>query len=357
MLLTKPAINLRPTPLIPRGAGSKRKHIPSLEPILTSVPFNTVVEPFGGGLWITQALHQADFSTLERIIVAESMVDLRAVYKAWCEPMWRPAISKQLSHWQNMSIEKSWPMIKRTWEQSQKKGVATPLASAAGLALRIMTFSGFVRDTPGSSQLNIKWNKSQLPRWHPRLQETNAEGYPIGPALKFPHPAVIDWLAGNAPNCYVWKEHGYMPSYPASPKNLLVYKDFAKVVYPEDTSRTLAVCDPPYAGDIQDPPPSRRSGRYISPSYFHHRPHAQSTYDMAVHSVRAALEVGCHTVLGFNYDSERLHLDYVALAAEYGYQCDRMVGGRMTGCNNNVKPAKKETPYRDTTWVFVKNAN
>ncbi|MEM9487035.1 MAG: hypothetical protein AAGA83_25475 [Cyanobacteria bacterium P01_F01_bin.116] len=62
-----PSICLAPEALLPRGTGSKRKHIPKLANILTCIPFDTVVEPFGQGLWITQALHQAENSTLKVI--------------------------------------------------------------------------------------------------------------------------------------------------------------------------------------------------------------------------------------------------------------------------------------------------
>jgi len=289
-------------------------------------------------------------------------VDLRSIYQSWVDLSWRTFVAGQLVRWQARPIKEVWPEIKQTWEECQKSGEISPLAAAAGQALRVLTFSGYVRDTPGSSKLNIKWNKSQLRRWHPTLRRYMA-GRKTGETIKYPHPHLIEWLerdsklsADMVPGFleYRFHDYGYSPAYPPSPKKLTVFTDYTEVQYPVNAGLTLAVCDPPYVGDIQDPPPSRRSGRYMSPSYFGHRPHAQSTYDMAVHSVRAALAADCHTVLGFNYYSDKLHEDYLALAAEHGYQCQVFMGDRLTGSNNNVKPAVKETPYKDTTWVFTK---
>ena len=319
---------LKPKALLPRGTGSKRKHISKLAEVLTSVPFNTVVEPFGQGLWISQALHQAENSTLKTIIAAESMVDMRSIWMAWIAPWWRPEIEKWLRDWQTLPIEESWLEIKRVWEEHQAKGQVCPLAAAAGLAVRILTFSGICRDTPGSERLNIKWNKSQLRRWFgtPELKKSD-RGY----------------------------KPPYTPKWPKSPPTCFhIYEDYGEVQYPDDASRTLSVCDPPYAGDICDPPPPRRSGRYITPAYYGHRPHAQFTYDMAIFSVRAALAAGCHTVIACNYDSDRLHGDYLALASEFDYSCDRTVLGELKTLNNNAKTAQQETPYQDTYWVFAR---
>ena len=202
-------------------------------------------------------------------------------------------------------------------------------AGAAGLAVRILTFSGICRDTPGSGKLNIKWNKSQLKRWF------------------------------GTPDLILVTHKKYKPPYtPAWPKHppacFHIYEDYAQVQYPTDVSRTLSLLDPPYAGDICDPPPTRRSGRYITPAYYGHRPHAQFTYDMAIFSARAALAAGCHTVIACNYDSDRLHKDYLALASEFGYSCDRTILGELKTLNNNAKTAQQETPYQDMYWVFAR---
>ncbi|MEM8610374.1 MAG: hypothetical protein AAGF93_00035 [Cyanobacteria bacterium P01_H01_bin.105] len=334
-LVTSPRTNipssicLKPKALLPRGTGSKRKHIPKLEKVLTKVPFDTVAEPFGQGLWIAQALHQAENSALKCIIAAESMVDMRSIWMAWAAPWWRPEILKQLRSWQALPIEKSWPKIKETWETCQALGVICPQAAAAGLAVRILTFSGICRDTPGSGSLNIKWNKSQLKRW-------------LG----------TSWLLRDDPGYRA----PYTPAWPKSPPTCFhIYSDYGQVRYPSDTTRTLAFIDPPYAGDIQEPPPTRRSGRYITPAYFGHRPHAQFTYDMAVFSVRAALAAECHTVIACNYDSDRLHGDYLALASEFGYSCDRTVLGELKTLNNNARAVQQATSYQDTYWVFRKS--
>ncbi|MEM9485611.1 MAG: hypothetical protein AAGA83_18195 [Cyanobacteria bacterium P01_F01_bin.116] len=324
-------ICLAPDALLPRGTGSKRKHIPKLAKILIAIPFDTVVEPFGQGLWISQSLHQAENSTLCRIIAAESMVDMRAIWMAWAAPGWRPEITKWLRKWQILPIEEGWPEIKRNWEECQAKGEICPLAAAAGFAVRILSFSGICRDTPGSGALNIKWNKSQLKRWFgtPDLEKSNKDYKP-----------------------------SYTPVWPKQPPACFqIYEDYGRVKYPADASRTLSLIDPPYAGDICDPPPTRRSGRYITPAYYGHRPHAQFTYDMAVHSVRAALAAGCHTVIACNYDSERLHGDYLALASEFDYSCDRTILGELKTLNNNARTVEQATPYRDTYWVFVRAGN
>ncbi len=320
-------ICLKPVALLPRGTGSKRKHIPKLAEVLTSVPFDTVVEPFGQGLWISQALHQAENSTLRCIIAAESMVDMRSIWMAWAAPGGRPEIETWLRKWQISPIEESWPEIKSVWETHQAMGEICPLAAAAGLAVRILSFSGICRDTPGSGALNIKWNKSQLKRWFgtPDLVRSDK---------KYKPP--------------------YTPNWPKEPPACFqIYEDYGQIQYPADTSKILSFCDPPYAGDICDPPPTRRSGRYITPAYYGHRPHAQFTYDMAIWSVRAALEAGCHTIIACNYNSDRLHRDYLALASEFNYSCDRTVLGELKTLNNNARTVEQATPYQDTYWVFT----
>ncbi|MFG6101234.1 hypothetical protein U2F10_03205 [Leptothoe sp. EHU-05/26/07-4] len=322
------SIHLTPDALLPRGTGSKRKHIPKLTDVLTSTTFNTVVEPFGQGLWITQALHQGEESSLRCIIAAESMVDMRSIWMAWAAPWWRPEILAHLREWQAVPIEESWSPIKRTWETCQARGEVCPMAAAAGLAVRILTFSGICRDTPGSGKLNIKWNKSQLKRWFgtPGLAKSDKSYRPP-----------------------------YTPKWPKPPPtDFQIYSDYAQVEYPADTSRTLSLIDPPYAGDICSPPPTRRSGRYITPAYFGHRPHAQFTYDMAIFSVRKALATRCHTVIACNYDSDRLHRDYLALASEFGYSCDRTALGELKGLNNNARKVERATLYQDTYWVFTR---
>ncbi|MEO0769139.1 MAG: hypothetical protein AAFY72_06840 [Cyanobacteria bacterium J06649_4] len=45
-----PSVCLKPQALIPRMPGSKRKHISALLDVLGSVPFDSTVVPFGGGL-------------------------------------------------------------------------------------------------------------------------------------------------------------------------------------------------------------------------------------------------------------------------------------------------------------------
>ena len=309
-------INTKPQPLIPRMPGSKRRHLPEWALIL-SQGFDTVVEYFGGALWVTQALVQAGNSTVERVIVAEAAADLRAVYNAWVQletiecKDFRKAVSRSLERWQRLGIEESWPVIKQCYEALQASGIPSPRAAAAGLSLRLLTVSGIVRDTPGSGRLNVVPNKSQLKRWST-----------------------------------------YKPDWPKSPNSLRVFSSYQNIVLPDDCSNTLAVCDPPYCGRLGNA--TRRGGHYISPAYFGHRPHEQFTADMAVDSVRHALSHGCRTVIACNYDAGWLDLSYRGMAARYGYSCDRTVRGSLTGLNNNVKPAKRENPYKDTYWVFQK---
>ncbi|MEO1182823.1 MAG: hypothetical protein AAFX51_18740 [Cyanobacteria bacterium J06636_28] len=75
---------------------------------------------------------------------------------------------------------------------------------------------------------------------------------------------------------------------------------------------------------------------------------------MAIWSVRAALAAGCHTVIACNYDSDRFHGDYLALAQEFGYLCDRTVLGELKTLNNNARTAEQATPYQDAYWVFTR---
>ena len=309
-------VNIKPQPLVRRMPGSKRRHLPDWALIL-SQGFDTVVEYFGGALWVSQALVQAKNSTIERVIVAEAAADLRGVYGLWAvwgktaQEQGREELVEQLKDWQSKPIEQAWPEIKESWETYQESGWSGTKAAAAGLALRILTVSGIVRDTPGSGKLNVVWNKSQLDRWH-----------------------------------------RYTPEWPKAPDSLRVFNSYQKVVLPEDNSNTLAICDPPYVGRLGSP--TRRGGHYISPAYFGHRPHEQFTADMAVDSVQHALSNGCKTVIACNYNAEWLHLSYQGMAARYGYSCDRTIRAALTGLNNNVKPAKRENSYRDTYWVFQK---
>ncbi|MEM9487034.1 MAG: hypothetical protein AAGA83_25470 [Cyanobacteria bacterium P01_F01_bin.116] len=293
---------------------------------------------------------------------------MRSIWMAWTTPWWRPEIETWLRKWQTLPIEESWPEIKSVWETHQSIGEVCPLAAAAGLAVRILSFSGICRDTPGSGALNIKWNKSQLKRWHPSLRKVIC-GEPTGEIIKAPHPHHTEWLAdlqkgresvSVLPGFLSYRLHkpGYTPEWPKQlPTCFQMYEDYGQVQYPDDTSKTLSFCDPPYAGDICDPPPTRRSGRYITPAYYGHRPHAQFTYDMAVHSVRAALAAGCHTIIACNYDSDRLHGDYLALASEFGYQCDLTILGELKTLNNNARTVEQATPYQDTYWVFSRVGN
>lgn len=364
-----PTLCLNPQALVHRGTGSKRKHIKVWARLLTSAPFDTVVEPFGQGLWVAQALNQAENSTLKTLIAAESLVDIRSIWMAWVSPWWRPEIVSYLDSWQRMPITESWPVIKGTWERCQKEGEICPEAAAAGLAVRTLTFSGICRDTPGSGNLNIKWNKSQLGRWQPTIEEILA-GKVTGRKVKlnggYWDNQYYEWLRGFRSGAdevsvipgfleYRLAKDGYQHKWPKAPPTCFqIYDDYAAVQYPADTSLTLAVIDPPYVGDVCNPPPSYRSDRHITPAYFGHRPHAQFTYDMAVHSVRAALAAGCHTVIACNYDSDRLHGDYLALASEFGYSCDRTVIGELKALNNNAKKTVTQSTYQDTYWVFGK---
>lgn len=310
-------INTRPNPLVPRMPGSKRRHLPEWAPIL-SQDFDTVVEYFGGALWVAQALLQAERPTVKQVIVAEAATDLRAIYEIWGgwlksdREVARVNLQAKLTEWQTLGIEKSWPKIKALYENRQENGYTDVQAAAAGLALRVLTVSGIVRDTPGSGRLNVVPNKSQLKRWS-----------------------------------------AYNPEWPKSPdQKIEVFEDFKHLKLPDDCSNTLAICDPPYCGRLGKA--ARRGGHYISPAYFGHRPHEQFTADMAVDSVALALAHGCRTVIACNYNAGWLDLSYRGMAARYGYSCDRTIRGSLTGLNNNVKPAKRESPYRDTYWVFQK---
>lgn len=309
-------INTKPQPLVPRMPGSKRRHLPEWAPIL-SQGFDTVVEYFGEALWVSQALVQAENPTVKRVIVAEAMADLRGVYGLWGEwgetakEQGRQELVAQLKEWQAKPIEQAWPEIKESWEAYQKAGWSGTRAAAAGLALRILTVSGIVRDTPGSGKLNVVWNQSQLDRWY-----------------------------------------RYAPEWPKAPEDLRVFNSYQKVTLPTDCTNTLAVIDPPYCGILGKA--TRRGGHYISPAYFGHRPHQQFTADMAVDSVQHALSQGCRTVIACNYDADWLDMSYRGMAARYEYSYDRTVRGALTGLNNNVRPAKRENPYKDTYWVFQK---
>ena len=311
------AVNAKPQPLVTRMPGSKRRHLPEWAPIL-SQGFDTVVEYFGGALWVSQALVQAEQSTVKRVIVAEVATDLRAIYTAWLNQEktiegrdFRRAVGRQLQAWQKEGIEAAWPLIKTCYEAHQQNGGASPRAAAAGLSLRLLTVSGIVRDTPGSGRLNVVPNKSQIDRW-----------------LK------------------------YEPQWPKAPEQLRIVSDYRVSGLPSDCSNTLAICDPPYCGVLGKA--TRRGGHFISPAYFGHRPHEQFTADMAVDSVQHALSHGCRTVIACNYDAEWLDMIYRGMAARYGYSCTRTVRGSLTGLNNNVRPAKRENPYKDTYWVFQK---
>lgn len=303
-------INIKPQPLISRMPGSKRRHLPEWAPIL-SQGFTTIAEYFGGGLWVTQALVQAEQPTVNRVIVAEAATDLRAIYAAWLNQEktiekkdFRKAVTRQLKAWQKEGLESAWPLIKACYEGHQANGGAGPRAAAAGISLRLLTVSG-------SGCLNVVPNKSQAKRWST-----------------------------------------YEPVWPKAPEELRVVSDYRVMPLPFDNSNTLAICDPPYCGVLDKA--ARRGGHYISPCYFGHRPHEQLTADMAVDSVQHALSQGCRTVIACNYDADWLDLSYRGMAARYGYSCDRTVRGALTGLNNNVKPAKQENPYRDTYWVFQK---
>ena len=309
-------VNIKPQALIPRMPGSKRRHLPEWVSIL-SQGFDTVVEYFGGALWTTQALVQVEQPTVKRVIVAEAAADLRAIYSAWIEleaiecKDFRKAVNRSLQRWQQLGIEESWPVIKQCYEAFQAIGIASPRAAAAGLSLRLLTVSGIVRDTPGSGRLNVVPNKSQIDRWQ-----------------------------------------NYVPEWPTAPEQLDVFASYQRIVLPDDCGNTFAICDPPYCGRLGKA--TRRGGHYISPAYFGHRPHEQFTADMAVDSVAHALSHGCRTVIACNYDAEWLDFCYRGIAARYGYSCDRVVRGSLTGLNNNVKPAKRANPYKDTYWVFQK---
>lgn len=311
------SINIKPRALVPRMPGSKRRHLPEWAPIL-SQDFDTVAEYFGGALWVTQALIQAENPTVKRVIAAEAAVDLRAIYTAWTNQQktiegrdFRKAVASQLRAWQKDGIETAWPVIKTCYEAHQANGGPSFRAAAAGLSLRLLTVSGIVRDTPGSGRLNVVPNKSQVGRWL-----------------------------------------SYSPEWPKAPEQLRVVSSYQDMGLPLGNSNTLAICDPPYCGVLGKA--TRRGGHYISPAYFSHRPHEQFTADMAVDSVQHALSHGCKTVIACNYNADWLDLSYRGLAARYGYSCNRTIRGSLTGLNNNVKPAKRENPYRDTYWVFQK---
>ena len=309
-------INTKPQALVSRMPGSKRRHLPEWAPVL-SQGFDTVVEYFGGALWVTQALVQAEQPTVKRVIVAEAAADLRGVYGLWgawgetAKGQGRRELIQRLESWQSKPIEQAWPEIKQLWETCQQSGYAGTQAAAAGLALRILTVSGIVRDTPGSGKLNVVPNKSQLKRWS-----------------------------------------NYEPKWPKAPNILRVFDSYQGLVLPGDCSNTLAICDPPYCGRLGKA--TRRGGHYISPAYFGHRPHEQFTADMAVDSVQHALSYGCRTVIACNYNADWLDLCYRGMAVRYGYSCDLTVRGSLTGLNNNVKPAQRANPYRDAYWVFQK---
>ncbi|MGD1852801.1 MAG: hypothetical protein ACFB2W_00985 [Leptolyngbyaceae cyanobacterium] len=295
--------------------GSKRRHLPEWAPILCQ-GFDTVAEYFGGALWVAQALVQAELPTVRRVIVAEAATDLRAIYTAWLNQektierkKFRRAVARQLQAWQREGIEAAWPLIKTCYEAHQQNDGPSPRAAAAGLSLRLLTVSGIVRDTPGSGRLNVVPNKSQIKRWST-----------------------------------------YTPEWPKAPEQLSVVGDYKHLSLPFDCSNTLAICDPPYCGRLGKP--TRRGGHYISPAYFGHRPHEQFTADMAVDSVQHALSHGCRTVIACNYNAEWLDLSYRGMAERYGYSCDLTIRGSLTGLNNNVKPAKRVTPYKDAYWVF-----
>lgn len=310
------AVNTKPQALVPRMPGSKRRHLPEWEPIL-SQEFDTAVVYFGGALWAVQALIQVEKPTVKRVVVAEAATDLRAIYNAWIGftsaewKQFRKATNRCLERWQRLGIEESWPVIKQCYEAHQSTGIPSPRAAAAGLSLRLLTVSGIVRDTPGSGRLNVVPNKSQIKRWST-----------------------------------------YKPAWPKAPERLDVVADYRTIILPDDCSNTIAICDPPYCGTLGKT--TRRSGHYISPAYFGHRPHEQFTADMAIDSVQHALSHGCRTVIACNYNADWLDMSYRGLAMRYGYSCDRTIRGALTGLNNNVKPAKRENPYKDTYWVFQK---
>ena len=305
-------INTKPQPLVPRMPGSKRRHLPEWAPIL-SQGFDAVVEYFGGALWVSQALVQAEQPTVKLIIVAEAATDLRAIYSCWGSTgnERKRSTENQLRAWQEEGLEAAWPVIKSCYEAHQQNGGPSPRVAAAGLSLRLLTVACIVRDTPGSGRLNVVPNKSQIARW-----------------LK------------------------YKPRWPKAPEHLRIVSDYRSMFLPDDYSNTLAICDPPYCGVLGKA--TRRGGHYISPAYFGHRPHEQFTADMAVDSVQHALSHGCRTVIACNYNADWLDMTYRGMADRYKYSCARTVRGALTGLNNNVKPAKRENPYKDTYWVFQK---
>lgn len=309
------SLNIKPQALIPRYPGSKRRRLPAWAKWLDGYRPTVVIEPFGGGLWYSLGSMQSKNPAREYRF-AEVQGDLQAVYRCWFLGK-EDEVRQVVASWQHAFAtedpEVVWTELKRVFTHS---GNAVARAGAS-LCLRKLTMSGVTRDTPGSGELNVRYVKTQLEplqRYVPTFPPL------VGSIQMKPDFGAVDWELGHA-------------------------------------DRAIAIIDPPYSGEVLDHrvAPSRRSGKYISPAYVGHRPHARATQEMGIKALDQAMSHRVQRIIMCNYFSPQLDARFQVAAKYWGYTLHCNLIGKLTTLNNNCRKAKNETPYVDTDWYFVRN--
>ena len=298
-------------PLIPAGPGSKQSHLRELKPwqaVLNAHPYKTIYEPFACGLTTSLALLQQENSTLERIICAEIDPSLRDLYLAWMNSQPRSYITQSIKNWQAYPIDNVIEYFKKTYEESWIEKSSNLNVAVAGILLRYIAYNGKLAPNANSTKLNIKPSDQQCENW-----------------------GSINY---QFPDC--------------RPSEIEVYDDVYEIRWSETKNPTIAIVDPPYAGNIANV--KYRDPDFIRPVYFKHKPHSKFTYDYAVNVIDEVLSINTTVVIACNYYSDRLNNEYIEAAKHYGYNVFNYDG--IQPKLNNGKRSKKELYYKDSYWIF-----
>ena len=330
--------------VIPRYAGSKRRHWPL---IVGHGHYDAIIEPFAGGgslssrfattwpagavfaadqngcvravwqCWADPGLHEAVYQAMDALIatiLAEFSASLDYLGYTMAELSPRPA-REAIALKTAVLLPETWPALKAEYEAGLAVGdIADPARLAAvALALHAVTFGGVSRDTPGSEALNISPNYGQLEKL-----------------------ATAKWRY----------------AFPPAPGRISVGRHWEEAIAhleASSCSQALAIVDPPYW--LPYTPGTRRRGTGgMTPAYPGHRPHDPATLAMAVDSARRlAGSDKVRRLVVTNYFSAELDSHLGELASFVGLHIQRLDLGLLAGLN---KTRAAVTRARDTAWIL-----
>lgn len=264
-----------------RFPGNKRRHLamPGIQPEQATA----VLEPFcGTGAF---SLHLLRTKTVEQAFWGEQDRSLIAVYKIWQSGDYQP-IYDGIEQWKlkfRQDSESAWIALKQDFE------AGCPVAS---LVLRKLTFGGVVRFGSKNGKLNVRPVKDclqSIQKWHYRFPKIQPVSISIG------YEAAIESCKQSSPESLVsW-------------------------------------VDPPYYL------PRAEFGRMV-PCYPNHKPHDDSTLEMAIDALAKTAEIPtCKHLIYSNYQSEQHDQKVAEIFKKQGFDAVSLVDiGRLDGMHRGT---------------------